>query len=826
MSAAEGAPESFKSGPSQDHITVLGIQLAWQPADGTTTFQGLPVAMMWVDSTLAGLMSGVAAMVGPERFSLALQSEGRKSVEADWLLMSRYPEFREGFAAIGVVAAVAGWGQWQFVGDTPGKQECRFRAFNSWEGLYQRKLGVCWGSAMLAGKLAGYCTKLFATNCWATQTAFIAKGDPCDEFIVSPSPRIVEDEIARLLTTDLATRADLAVSLTHLREVQAQLLVNQATLEQQVLERTAELAASRDQLQEVNDRLQIEVDGHRRTEEARILSEQRLRVIIDLAPISMAIIGMDGRIEYINRKSVETFGYRLEDIPTLDHWWRKAYPDPEYRHEVVTSWGGLVAEAVAGGREILRQEYRVTCKNGTVKTVAIFGMPVDDKILVMFDDITVQSLREDLLRRSHAELERRVQERTAELAERNSLLQAEIVERGHAEARLLNSNLALERAMPQLRKLGAKLTRVEEQERKRMAHILHDQLQQLLVAANFSLFAVERGVSDAGIQENVRAARSAVEEALRESKSLVLELSPPILREGGIGPAMKWLAMRMHEKHGLTVEAAVDERTNMLEEDLRLAIFRAVRELLLNVAKHSGVSSASVSIAIRPDALVQIEVSDKGRGFEPSVLSQPDGPDLGFGLLAVRERFDAFGGHMAIASNRGRGCRVTLTAPITELLSPARRVDVRYGTRAQPSADGVVDLPPDPSVALRIRVMLVDDHLLLRQGLVQLLSQDSSIEVVGEAPDGEAAVERARALRPDLILMDVGMPGMGGIEATRAIHAEFPGIVVIGLSMHAESDRGEEMRNAGASAFVSKSEASEVLIATIHACCCGGGPHR
>ncbi len=189
MKTRERGPESFRPGPNHDRITVQGIELAWHATAGTCTFQGLPVAMMWVDSTLAGLLSGVAAMVGPERFSLALQSEGRKSVEADWALMSRYPDFRAGFGAIGIVAAVAGWGEWQFTDDAPGRRECRFRAYNTWEGQYQKKLGVSWGSAMLAGKLAGYCSKRFGTNCWATQTAFIAKGDACDEFIVAPAPR-------------------------------------------------------------------------------------------------------------------------------------------------------------------------------------------------------------------------------------------------------------------------------------------------------------------------------------------------------------------------------------------------------------------------------------------------------------------------------------------------------------------------------------------------------------------------------------------------------------------------------------------------------------
>ena len=113
----------------------------------------------------------------------------------------------------------------------------------------------------------------------------------------------------------------------------------------------------------------------------------------------------------------------------------------------------------------------------------------------------------------------------------------------------------------------------------------------------------------------------------------------------------------------------------------------------------------------------------------------------------------------------------------------------------------------------------MDDHAMLRQGLAAHLSRDAQIDVIGEASDGEIAVQKARQLRPDVVLMDVSMPRMNGVEATRIIHAEFPEMVIIALSMYAEPHRAAEMRQAGAKAYVSKSEAAEALVATIHACC-------
>jgi len=156
--------------------------------------------------------------VGTKRFNLALQSEGRKSVEEDWRFISQFSDFKEGFKAIANIAAVAGWGVWKLISIDKKKKRCIYRVWNSWEGLYQKTLGVCWGSGMLAGKMAGYCTKLFKTNCWAKQTAFITEGDQYDEFSVVPSDRSLENEIENLLTTDEATRADMAVALKKLQD--------------------------------------------------------------------------------------------------------------------------------------------------------------------------------------------------------------------------------------------------------------------------------------------------------------------------------------------------------------------------------------------------------------------------------------------------------------------------------------------------------------------------------------------------------------------------------------------------------------------------------
>ncbi len=116
-----------------------------------------------------------------------------------------------------------------------------------------------------------------------------------------------------------------------------------------------------------------------------------------------------------------------------------------------------------------------------------------------------------------------------------------------------------------------------------------------------------------------------------------------------------------------------------------------------------------------------------------------------------------------------------------------------------------------------MRVLLVDDHAVVRKSLAHYLSAQSDIEVVGEAADGEMAVEMARELTPDVILMDVSMPIMNGIDATRLIHGEFPDIRIIGLSVFDPAARMSAMMSAGAAGYVSKAEAPEMLLAVMRA---------
>ena len=115
-----------------------------------------------------------------------------------------------------------------------------------------------------------------------------------------------------------------------------------------------------------------------------------------------------------------------------------------------------------------------------------------------------------------------------------------------------------------------------------------------------------------------------------------------------------------------------------------------------------------------------------------------------------------------------------------------------------------------------LRLLIVDDHAMMRQGLSMLLEDEPGIDIVGQAADGLEALELVERLSPDIVLMDYSMPRMDGLEATRRIHRDWPRIRIIGLSMYHEADRGQAMMNAGAAAYVTKTAGREALLGAIH----------
>ena len=246
-----------------------------------------------------------------------------------------------------------------------------------------------------------------------------------------------------------------------------------------------------------------------------------------------------------------------------------------------------------------------------------------------------------------------VRDLVAQLANLNQTLERRVARRT-AEA--------VERAQ-KLRLLSAELSLAEEAERRRIAEMLHEDLQQLLVAARMQLGALCRTQDAAQRGPIGREIADLLERSFQLTRSLSVELAPPVLYEHGLAAALEWLAAETRKNYNIEVTVEADCSANPKAADVRIFLFRAVRELLLNSAKHAGGSAVHITMQHRRPDKVRIIVADDGSGFDPNSLDDKRTGSQTVGLLNIRERVNNFGGKFHINSGPKRGTRITLSLP-------------------------------------------------------------------------------------------------------------------------------------------------------------------
>ena len=215
-----------------------------------------------------------------------------------------------------------------------------------------------------------------------------------------------------------------------------------------------------------------------------------------------------------------------------------------------------------------------------------------------------------------------------------------------------------------VRVMASQLVLAEEQERRRIAADLHDRIGQNLAISRIKLDALLSTNPSSDLAGSLNDVGRLIEQAIQDTRSLTFELSPRILYELGFWAAVEWLAEQIQERHGLRVGLQDDGQPRPMDENVRILLFRAVRELLINVVKHARAGNVVISVRREYDR-IRIEVGDDGIGCDISRLGSLDEIGGGFGLLNVQERLEYLGGDMQIASEPGQGTRVILNAPLS-----------------------------------------------------------------------------------------------------------------------------------------------------------------
>ena len=359
-----------------------------------------------------------------------------------------------------------------------------------------------------------------------------------------------------------------------------------------------------------------DITQRKKTEEALRESEKRFRSYFELGLVGTAISSPDKHFLAVNDKFCEIFGYRRRELLNMT-WMEVIHPDhltstiTEFERVLVGKSDGYVLE-----------------HQGVRKDSQVIWIAVSVKCLRNVDgslDYCMAQLQD-------------------------------ITERKQAEEKIINYQ-------EQLRSMASQISFVEERERRKIASALHDQVGQNLAMACVKLGALRQEVMPEAVLMQVDEIREMINQAIRDSRTLTFELSPPVLYELGLEAAISFLVERYQKEHGIRIEFSQDRQHKPLSEDMRVLLFQAVRELLVNAIKHARARNLMISCQ-REGTEIRIVVGDDGIGFAHELREAANGENHGFGLFFLGERLKYLGGRIDIVSAPERGTQVTLRAPL------------------------------------------------------------------------------------------------------------------------------------------------------------------
>lgn len=383
----------------------------------------------------------------------------------------------------------------------------------------------------------------------------------------------------------------------------------------------------------------------------------------------------------------------------------------------------------------------------------------------------------------------------------------------HEVTEMLKTGKALHDTEDSLHLLSGRLMKAQDVERRRMARDLHDTTGQELAVILMSLNHLCKSIDTPGFN-----AKPAIEDAVGlvrkvedEIRTLAYILHPPMLDELGLRSALGWYVEGFAKRSKIDVDLDIPATMPRLSKDKEIAIFRVVQECLSNVLRHSGSATARIC-ADAQNGHLRLSVEDSGRGFaaSPQRSVKHGKVTLGVGILGMRERLQQLGGFLDIES-KPAGTKITAGVPLeAEEEAAAGRFRFGEGTdvaTVKTNPEGAVHEPVP-----RRRILIADDHELMRRGINNLLAGEADLEICGEATDGFETVAKTGQLHPDLVILDLSMPKLGGFAVAQQLHQQHPSTKILVFTNHAYSHVRNLIHSIGCEGFVSKSRASTDLI--------------
>jgi signal transduction histidine kinase/ActR/RegA family two-component response regulator len=380
---------------------------------------------------------------------------------------------------------------------------------------------------------------------------------------------------------------------------------------------------------------------------------------------------------------------------------------------------------------------------------------------------------------------------------------------------LVEANEALKSNEESLRQLSARLLQLQDEERRRIARDLHDVTGQKLAVLSMALSGLlnrPNGNLDADSHRSLTESLAWSKEVAAEIRTLSYLLHPPLLDELGLSSAVKWYLAGFTSRTGILMETEIPSDIQRLSPDAEVAIFRVLQESLTNVHRYAESPKAVVRMHVTGEE-IKLEIQDFGKGVQSSKASSTNGSvaRLGVGIQGMTERMRQLGGKLEITSSPNKGTLVSATIPLSSLAAmPAQSATVLVSP-----SNPTPELVGPAANTLRKRILIVDDHEMLRRGVRNTLQTELDLEICGEAVDGQDAVEKVKTLQPDLVILDINMPALNGLVALRQILRLRPQTKVLVFSVHDSDQTVKEVHAAGAHGFISKGKDSQDLLRVV-----------
>jgi PAS domain S-box-containing protein len=349
-------------------------------------------------------------------------------------------------------------------------------------------------------------------------------------------------------------------------------------------------------------------------EEALRRSEARLRDVIDTIPVLAGVSLPDGTVEFVNRRWRDYTGLALADAHGSG-WKATLHPDDVPAFED----NGRVAAATGA---TFVGEVRMRRADGAYRWFLVLSAPLRDETGNVLKWYAVAT---------------------------------DIEDRRHAEQALRQSEL-------HLKALSRRLLTTQEQERRRVAHELHDQLGQLLTSVKIRLESLKRARGARRAQARLEEAIGTVDVAMQRVRDLALELRPSVLDDLGLPSALRWYADRFARDAHIEAHLSIDAIPR-LEPALETACFRVAQEALTNVVRHARARQAWLDLQLLNGGL-ELRVRDDGIGFDVAAARERASAGASLGLLGMQERVGLAGGTLDISSTPGGGSELRARFPV------------------------------------------------------------------------------------------------------------------------------------------------------------------